>query len=199
MKWWAWPLVSLLGLGAGMASALGMAGLLPGTDPLGFGDVAVDRWVSDYAIGSQAADPYTRARVARHGLLALAKSEAIYFTRSTDNSGELLRERCRYRVSGGAMPARWWSVTLYDTASRLPDNSDGALSFDASRAGEGAWVAEIAATPPAGDTAWISSRNARTFDLTLRLYMPAPAVLDDPGTALRPPSIERIECAGADD
>jgi len=99
---------SLLGLG----SALWLAGLWPEGRSLAFGNVDVDGWRSDFAIGSKAADPYTRARVARHGLLALAKSEAVYFTRTTDDAGAPLSDRCHYRLSGGPMPAGWWSDAL---------------------------------------------------------------------------------------
>jgi hypothetical protein len=187
----------IVGLALGLGSALGLAGLLPGGGGIATGDVDVGGWRTDFAIGSEAADPYTRARVARHGLLALAKTEAVYFTRATDDTGAPLREACRYRLSGGAMPAGWWSVTLYDGQSMLPANTDGALSIDASRAGGGAWSAVIAPARPAEGGLWISSRGAKTFDLTLRLYMPEVALLTDPDTALKPPRIERIACEGA--
>ncbi|MFN9634890.1 MAG: DUF1214 domain-containing protein [Erythrobacteraceae bacterium] len=193
----AYLLAAGAGSAIGLGSALWMAGLLPGANTMAFGNVDVRGWRSDFAIGSEAADPYTRARVARYGLLALAKSEAVYFTRATDEDGEPLREACTYRLSGGAMPAGWWSVTLYDGASMLPANSDGALSIDASRAGAGAWEAVIAAQRPEGADHWISSRNAATFDLTLRLYMPEPAVIETPTTALVPPRIERMTCGDA--
>lgn len=193
----AYLLAAGAGSAIGLGSALWMAGLLPGANTMAFGNVDVRGWRSDFAIGSEAADPYTRARVARYGLLALAKSEAVYFTRATDEDGEPLREACTYRLSGGAMPAGWWSVTLYDGASMLPANSDGALSIDASRAGAGAWEAVIAAQRPEGADHWISSRNAATFDLTLRLYMPEPAVIETPTTALVPPRIERLTCGDA--
>lgn len=183
---------SLLGLG----SALWLSGLWPPSGNMAFGNVDVGGWRSDFAIGSRAADPYTRARVARHGLLALAKSEAVYFTRTTDDAGSPLREACTYRLSGGAMPAGWWSVTLYDAASMLPANTDNALSIDAERAGGGAWSAVIAPTRPAGEGLWISSRGAGTFDLTLRLYMPDPALLTDPNTALAAPSLALLSCEG---
>lgn len=191
----AYLLAAATGLVLGLASAPAMAGLWPNAHTLAFGDVDVDGWRSDFAIGSKAADPYTRARVARHGLLALAKTEAVYFTRATDDAGAPLREDCSYRLSGGAMPAGWWSVTLYDARSMLPDNSDGALSIDASRAGAGAWEAVIAPVRPAGAAHWISSRKAGNFDLTLRLYMPQPAVLESPREALVPPRVERLACA----
>lgn len=184
----------IAGMMLGMGSALWLAGLWPAGRNLAFGDVDVRGWRSDFAIGSEAADPYTRARVARHGLLALAKTEAVYFTRTTDDAGAPLREACSYRLSGGAMPAAWWSVTLYDAASMLPANTDNALSIDASRAGAGRWAAIIAPVRPAGGDAWISSRGAGTFDLTLRLYMPAPALLAKPDASLDPPQVTRLAC-----
>lgn len=182
----------------GFGSALWLAGLWPQRSTMTFGDVDVGGWRSDFAVGSKAADPYTRARVARHGLLALAKSEAVYFTRATDDTGAPLREACRYRLSGGQMPAGWWSVTLYDRQSMLPANTDGALSIDAARARGGAWSAVIAPARPADGGLWISSRGAGSFDLTLRLYMPSAALLSAPDTALTPPRIERISCEGGE-
>jgi hypothetical protein len=184
----------LAGCALGFGSALWLAGLWPEGRNLAFGDVDVGGWRSDFAIGSEAADPYTRARVARHGLLALAKSEAVYFSRSVDDAGAPLQEACTYRLSGGAMPVGWWSVTLYDRRSMLPANTDGALSVDASNAGEGAWEAVIAPARPDGAGRWISSRGAGTFDLTLRLYMPDAVLLATPKSALRPPKIEQIAC-----
>ena len=184
---------ALLGLG----SALWLAGLWPERNSLAFGNVDVDGWRGDFAVGSDAADPYTRARVARHGLLALAKTEAVYLTRNTDAAGRRLSENCTYRISGGAMPAGWWSVTLYDARSMLPANTDGALSIDASRAGTGAWEAVIAPERPADAGHWISSRKAGAFDLTLRLYMPEPALLVGPERRLAAPRVERLSCEGA--
>jgi hypothetical protein len=183
------------GLVLGLGSALWLTGLWPEGRSLAFGNVDVGGWRSDFAIGSRAADPYVRARVARHGLLALAKSEAVYFTRATDDDGAPLREDCTYRLSGGAMPAGWWSVTLYDARSMLPANTDGALSLDASRAGKAAWEAIIASERPAGSGHWISSRKAGIFDLTLRLYLPEAALLADPNATLQAPRIERVSCA----
>ena len=69
----AYLAVVFAGLALGLGSALWLAGLWPARSTMAFGDVDVGGWRSDFAIGSEAADPYTRARVARHGLLALAK------------------------------------------------------------------------------------------------------------------------------
>ncbi|MEM6586371.1 MAG: DUF1214 domain-containing protein, partial [Pseudomonadota bacterium] len=174
--------------------------LRPRIQPLDFGDVELTGWRSEFASGSEAADPYTRARVARHGLLALAKSEAVYFTRTTDDEGRSLTEECAYRLTVGELPAGWWSVTLYNGESYLPDNTDEALSVNATQArGDGASNGDFTATiapqrPEQG--AWISSRNAGGFDLTLRLYMPDQALLDNPQGTLKTPSVERVACRG---
>lgn len=187
----------VFGSGIGIASALALTGLLPGLNPLDFGNIEVAGWRSDFSIGSRAADPYTRARVARHGLLALAQSEAVYFTRSRDDAGDLFSEACHYRLSGGAMPAGWWSVTLYDAASMLPTNDDEAPSIDASRVGAGRWEAIIAPHRPDGAQHWISSQQGGPFDLTLRLYMPQPELLVAPEETLAPPKIEKLGCEDA--
>lgn len=185
----------LVGLAIGGASALVLSGIWPrGGGLASVSAIDVEGWQSDFAVGSDAADPYTRARIARHGLLALAQSEAVYFTRSTDDEGRPLRENCIYRLSGDSQPARWWSITLYDSASRLPSNEDEALSVDASETGEGPWAAIIAPRRPKQAGRWISSRNAGTFDLTLRLYVPEAGLLEAPERALNAPRISSLGC-----
>ena len=185
----------LTGLVTGILAALWSAGMLGGGRGLAMDDVSVRGWMSDWAIGSSQAGLVTRARVARHGLLAMSRSEAIYFTRATDDAGDPLMEDCDYRLTGGDQPAEWWSLTLYDPDSRLPMNTDGALSLDRSRTGGAdAWLATISARAPAHDGFWISSRGSGEFDLTLRLYRPSDSVLSDPETYLSTPSIQRLTC-----
>ncbi|WP_084420966.1 DUF1214 domain-containing protein [Henriciella litoralis] len=193
-------IAAVCGTAIGAVSALWMGGLLSGG--LRIGDsIKVDDWSSDWSIGSEAANPYVRARIARVGLLALRKEEAVYFNRAVDDEGRALTEACTYRVSAGALPAEWWSITLYDRDSRLPMNTDGALSFDATDAADlgdaGDWSFTISPAKGTGPKRqWVSSKAADVFDLTLRLYLPTDALLDDPAAALRPPRIERLSCEG---
>lgn len=194
---------AIVGAVIGLASALLMSGLWSSKKPMEFGEINVDGWVSDFAIGSDEASPYVRARVARHGLLALAKSEAVYFVRGEDDEGARLSSTCTYRVSGEDMPARWWSITLYNIAdSKLPMNEDNALSVDATsvvrpdEATSGAWEAVIAPDKPADAANWISSKGSSGFDLLLRLYVPEDGLLSDPTETLSPPKIERLSCEG---
>ncbi|MEX1251236.1 MAG: DUF1214 domain-containing protein [Hyphomonas sp.] len=188
----------LLGAALGLGSALAAAGIIGPGMKFG-GAVDVSGWVSDWTIGSEAANPWTRARVARHGLLALTKDEAVYFTRNTDQAGDRLIEDCTYRVSGGEMPALWWSVTLYDATSYLPANKDRALSFDQTKAGLGdggdSWSFIVSATGPETGS-WVSSQEAGNFDLTLRLYKPTPELIADPEGVLASPAIEKLACGG---
>ena len=189
------------GVFIGGFSALWMGGMIPGGPSFGAA-MELDGWISDWSVGSENANPYVRARIARHGLLALTKQEAVYFIKDTDDDGDQLRETCSYKVSGGAMPADWWSLTLYDSDSRLPMNEDAALSFDATKAASIApgdasnWAFLVAPTRQAQDDAgWVSSQAAGEFDLTLRLYKPTEALLADPQT-LTVPTIERLSCDG---
>jgi hypothetical protein len=187
----------ILGAAVGGGGALAAAGIIGPGLRMG-GEIDAGGWSSDWTIGSETANPWTRARVARHGLLALTKDEAVYFTRNTDEAGDRLSEACTYTVSGGAMPAQWWSVTLYNAASYLPLNTDNALSFDQTDAAAAAngWSFTIAPQKPA-DGEWVSSRAAGAFDLTLRLYKPSADLIADPGSTLAAPRIEKTSCGAA--
>lgn len=199
MKLMSILLGAVLGLAAGAAAAFFAAGMFgSGTR---FGDqINVGGWKSDWTIGSDTANPWTRARVARHGLLALTKEEAVYFTAATDSEGRRLSDACTYEVSGTTMPGLWWSVTVYDEESRLPLNTDGALSFDKTKAEEdgagNAWSVTVSPTPP-GSGHWISSRAGGAFDMTLRIYKPSPELIADPEGVLQAPTVTRISCGGA--
>lgn len=132
-------------------------------------------WSHSRAAGSTAAGPYTRAIIAREGLLALSAREALYFSLAEDENGRELSEACIYELTGRELDARWWSVTLYADDNFLAQNSDHAASIDASRinlSADGYWRAKVSSVR--GDAAnWLSSREARRgFVLMLRVYNP---------------------------
>ena len=188
LAWLAAVLAGLvLGIGSGWATLeLGGAS---------FGD-QIGAWSYNRATGSEAAGPYTRAIIARQGLLALSAREARYYTLWKDDHDQPLQESCIYELSGRALDARWWSVTLYADDSFLARNSDHAGSIDASRVTPGAngsWQARV--SPVRGDAQyWLSSRNAgRDFSLTLRVYNPSSDFEATPDTL---PQLTRVSCAG---
>lgn len=185
----------IAGLGSGVVSALYFTGMIAGRVQLGE-IVSIGGWTSNWAIGTDALDPYTRAWVARFGLLALRREEAVYFTTRTDRDGQRLDEACDYRISGGAMPGSWWSVTLYDESAFLPINQDEHLSVDATAVPQpDAWSAIISASRPEAGEQWISNKAAGKFDLTLRIYRPEAAFIADPQSTLQTPVVERLRCA----
>lgn len=189
-----WAAAIVLGFVLGAGSALMV---------IGWGaqrsSVEVGGWTINTLAGSQGADPYTRAFVARVGLLALAQSETIYFQLNEDAEGRPLSEACRYALEGGPMPARWWSITLYARDNHLPRNQGDALSLDATsvRADEaGRWTAVVAASPPETEN-WISSDAAGDgFTLTLRLYNPTDAARNAPAQ-VPTPSVRALGCGDA--
>lgn len=184
---------SLIAAASGTLAGVAAAGFLV-FGPLEIGGIAVGPWRTNAHIGASEAGPLVRAVVARRGLLALNRSETVYFTAWQDDDGDPLHENCRYAVSGRDMPARWWSLTLYGENDFLPVNGDDAHALTQTDLGAGEW--RFVAGPSAGaGEAWLSSRNAGHFSITLRFYHPEGAVLDAPQT-LDLPSIRRLGCVG---
>ncbi len=156
-----------------------------------------DGWLGNRGVGATDADPWTRAVIARIGLLALNRSETIYFSRYRDAEGRPFDEGCDYELMGTDLPARWWSITVYDADDFLPRNADGALSVDATRVvreADGRWRARL--SPRRGAAAnWLSSRAAGRFNLSLRLYTPDPSALAD-AASIPFPAVRRLGCEG---
>lgn len=184
-----WTLLALVGIAAGVASAWWATG---GNmiQPL----AGHPAWRSSLAIGSSAADPYTRARVARTGLLALNRSEAVYYLAHSDHAGRRLRATCRYRVSGVPLPGRWWSLTLYAADQFLAKNKDHAhvvSSDNVKLRADGTWSVRVAATR-ADAANWLSTRRSGDFSLVVRIYQPSAAVVEGKEPEL--PVVRRVAC-----
>lgn len=187
----AWVAALIIGVLLGLGSAWAALNLMAGQYQEHYG-----AWDFSRAAGSSAAGPYTRALIAQKALLALNRSEAIYFNLQQDEHGQPLSEACIYELHGRQPEARWWSVTLYARDNYLAQNNDHAASVDASRIfmDDGRFVIRVA--PVRGEAAnWISSRSAgRGFSLTLRLYN-AHREFEASEEAL--PRLTTVSCAGA--
>jgi hypothetical protein len=190
MKWLSIIVAAVLGLVVGAG-----AGLATLAQARTMGATAAGAWTTNLYTGAPAADPFTRAIVARVGLLALNKSETVYYTRTVDDSGAALDAACAYEVSGTPPPARWWSITIYAADNYLPVNSDAAFSVDATTIKtepDATFRTRVAQTRD-GAGNWISSRNAGRFDLMLRLYNPDPALSANLAKA-KLPAIRKLSC-----
>lgn len=185
----AWVAAALIGVVLGGASAWAALTLGRSSFVENYGG-----WLHNSAAGSTAAGPYTRAIIAREGLLALSSREALYFSLHEDDQGRPFDESCVYELRGQPLAARWWSVTLYADDNFLAQNTDNAPSVDASRLGNDApWSARIA--PVQGATPyWLSSRSAgRGFLIMLRVYNPQ---RDFRPSAESLPTVTTLSCSG---
>lgn len=152
-------------------------------------------WVTGRDFGTEQASRYTRAVVALRGLLALPATEARYYTAATDDSGAPLDGACRYIVTGGTLPAKWWSLTLYDREGYLVPNEADIYSVGSAGlpAAEGAkWQVVIAPKMQPGH--WLPTGRIARFELTLRAYLPADRGAGD-FTAAQLPRIAKAGCA----
>ena len=158
------------------------------------GDIAAGPWHTSMVTGSSKADPWTRALVARRGLLALAPEETLYYTATTDSEGQRLNGRCRYRRDGYDLGARWWSITAYGADNYLIPNPQKRYSFSdttVARAPDRSWSIVVSADMAEGN--WLPVRAGEDFELTVRFYNPETDVYSEPG-AVSLPTILREVC-----
>ncbi|TGQ46808.1 DUF1214 domain-containing protein [Mesorhizobium sp. M00.F.Ca.ET.216.01.1.1] len=80
----------------------------------GVGAIRIGQWTAFPDIGTQAADPYSKARVAREGVLALGQAEGLSFIAERDAGGQQLKRQCAYKIEGGFPTARFWTLYAAD-------------------------------------------------------------------------------------
>jgi hypothetical protein len=138
-----------------------------------------------------------RAR-ARHAIYETGRGRALYWTAFTDSGGEPLDRRRHYKIVSEALPARFWSITLYDTEDRLLPNDwerYSVTSLDVSTETDGSFAINVSPNPIPGAMNWIPSgrspRDDRRFLAYLRMYGLAPPAGSGPST-LALPAIVRV-------
>lgn len=189
MKPWARYLVMAV---VGVVVGLGLAIWSIRAGAMG-GDVRTGPWTSGTDLGTADQSARTRAAVALRGLLALPAREARYYNAAVDDAGRPLEGRCQYRVTGGMLPARWWSLTLYDGDGYLAGDGPWSVGNAAiAPAEQGRWTILIAPTRQPGH--WLPTAGLDRFELTLRTYLPANAGRTSPARD-QLPSIRREACA----
>jgi hypothetical protein len=85
----------------------------------GFGAIRIGPWTAFPDIGTPESDPYTQARVAREGVLALGRAEGLAFVADKDSSGAPLRRECSYSIDGGFPAARFFTLYAADASLDL--------------------------------------------------------------------------------
>lgn len=189
MKPWArYLILAVVGVVAGLGSAIYTvrAGA--------FGsNVMIGPWATGVDFGAADQSARTRAVVARRGLLALPAREARYYTAAVDDAGRPLAGKCSYRLTGGALPGRWWSLTLYDGKGYLAGDGPYSVESAAIPATEqGRWT--VLVSPKQQDGHWLPTAGLAHFELTLRTYLPPDQGRTNPARD-QLPSIRREACA----
>ncbi len=171
-SWHRYALGIVLGLGIGGALAWRATG-----EGFRHGAVQNGIWSTSLSYGTQSGDAFTRAAVARRGLLALPKTETVYWAASLDSTGAALDGACTYHLKGQAIDSRWWSMTIYDAAGYLMANKANIWSISSASIGRengAAWQVTIGPKAPKSG-AWLPSTPGKPFELTLRMYNPGQA------------------------
>jgi hypothetical protein len=156
-------------------------------------EIQIGAWTSNKLAGSSAANALTRARIAIHGILAMHRQETIYFFSSKDDRGNPLDPNLDWEIRGRGFDCRWWSFTLYDEEYQLIESLSRRYSVHSDNVvpePDGSYRIIISRGNPG--TNWLASGNARRLMVTIRLYNPSQAVLDDVGSVALP-SIRQLE------
>jgi len=135
------------------------------------GTLTIGAWTARPRIGTNEIDPYARAAVARSGELPIGAGDGITFSATADNAGKKLDGRCDVVVSGVTPPARFWTLTVYDTKGGLVANTlnrYGFTSQEVVRASDGSFTVRIAPRARSGN--WLPTGGISRYQLLLRLY-----------------------------
>jgi hypothetical protein len=106
-------LLTLLGLAIAIGGGGGSAWYVLNTQE-GVGAIHIGPWTAFPDIGTPDADPYSKARVAREGVLTLGRAEGLSFVADHDSSGGPLKRECSYTIEGGFPAARFWTLYAAD-------------------------------------------------------------------------------------
>ena len=184
----AWRVMLVLTLGAATGLFATWSAI---TGSTGFGVVSAGPWEASPRTGALDADPYTRAVVARRGLMPLGLGEGIAFVARRDDSGAPLVASCDYRVAGMVPQARVWTLSAQDPEGRPlanPVGRHGMTSAEVVR--DAAGGVEVAVSREARAGNWLPLGEAPHFSLVLRLYDTA---VSGSGSVLEAAALPRIQ------
>lgn len=180
-----------LALGGGLASAWYMIEGGSRLSTRSFGP-----WLVWTAAGRPEADPYTRAHVARNGLLPLSSTLQVAFRAKTDNSGSLLTSTCDYNLLLDDLTPAWWSLAVFDAQGRLIANTAERHAFNSDtvmREADGRASITVARDARPGN--WLPSGRGNRIVLVFTIQDQSTAAsVHDGGSPKVLPQIQRASC-----
>ena len=165
------------------------------THDTAFGALRIGAWTSWPKTGTQDADPYARAEIARTGRLPIALGDGVTFQASTDDKGKRLDGRCDVEIVGVTPAARFWTLTLYNREGELVPNSINRYSFTSQeivRRGDGSF--EVVVSPRANSGNWLPTGGVERYTLALRFYDTAVGVATKEGREVPMPTVRTRSC-----
>ncbi len=162
----------------------------------GVGAIRIGQWTAFPDIGTPAADPYSKARVAREGVLALGRAEGLSFVAENDAAGDQLKRECSYRIEGGFPTARFWTLYAADQSLGVVETGKPRLaalqSYEVLRQTDNSVIISVGHHPMQGN--WLLTDGSGRMYFVLTFY-------DTPiasSTGLSDVSLPRIVKAGCD-
>jgi hypothetical protein len=162
----------------------------------GVGAIRIGQWTAFPDIGTPAADPYSKARVAREGVLALGRAEGLSFVAENDAAGDQLKRECSYRIEGGFPTARFWTLYAADQSLGVVETGKPRLaalqSYEVLRQPDNSVIISVGHHPMSGN--WLLTDGSGRMYFVLTFY-------DTPiasSTGLSDVSLPRIVKAGCD-
>ncbi len=159
------------------------------------GSQRIGPWTTWLAVGSNKADPYARAIMARRSEIPLALGEGLALTATVDSGGQALDAGCAYRLGSTTPQARLWTLSVYDAAGSLRTSDlvrAGITSAEILREADGRF--SVVLGPSARPGNWLKTPEGGRFRVILRLYDTSVAASAASLDAKALPSIDRLEC-----
>ena len=179
-----------------VAAAVGLGGTyLALSRGAAFGALRIGAWTAWPKTGTQDADPYAQASIARTGRLPVALGDGVTFLAKSDDDGRRLDGRCDVAVSGVTPAARFWTLTVYNPDGELVANSVHRYDFTSQeivRRGDGSFT--IMVGPRANSGNWLPTGGIDRYMLVLRFYDTAVGVATKEGREIPMPSIKTRSC-----
>lgn len=137
----------------------------------GFGALSIGSWRAWPRSGTFEADPYARAVFARSGELPIGLSEGIAFVATTDDQRRTIDGRCITRISGKLLPARFWTIAIYDSRGRLIENPSRRYGFTSTEVlFDADGNVDIWLAPRAHSGNWLPTGESDRIVAIIRLY-----------------------------
>ncbi len=133
-----------------------------------FGTIAIGPWTAYPERGTPAADPYSRAHIARQGDLVLGQAEGISFEAARDTSGLRLDGRCSYLIEGMIPAARFWTLHIRSGGRTVEAQRSALHSLSILRAEDESFNIMVSRHAAPGN--WLRIPDRGQVSLVLTLY-----------------------------